>query len=70
MIADTLDELHETAEAIGLKREWFQDHAVLPHYDLTPAKKRQAILAGAIGINAAQMVAELRRRRSDAAGGE
>lgn len=63
MIADSLDELHAMAETIGLRRGWFQKHAVMPHYDLTPNKRKQAVHHGAIEINAAQMVAELQKRR-------
>lgn len=37
MYADTPAELHALAARIGLKREWFQDHRVVGHYDLTPA---------------------------------
>jgi len=47
LYADTLQELHELAQSIGLKREWFQDHHLLPHYDLTPSKRKAAIKAGA-----------------------
>lgn len=49
--ADTLDELRAFAQAIGLKREWFQDRPGRPeraHYDLTAGKRDEAILAGAI----------------------
>lgn len=42
-----VDELHAFARRIGLKREWFQDHATLPHYDLTPAMRSKALGAGA-----------------------
>ena len=31
---NSLDELHEFAQKIGLKRKWFQDKR-LPHYDIT-----------------------------------
>jgi len=41
-----LEELHRFAQHIGLKREWFQRSRV-PHYDLTPRKRAQAIAAGA-----------------------
>lgn len=52
MTADTLDELHEMAQRIGLRREWFQDHPVHPHYDLRPAKRRAAIQQGATEVRA------------------
>ena len=42
-----LEELHLFAKSIGLKREWFQDHRLLPHYDLVPSKKRLAVGKGA-----------------------
>jgi hypothetical protein len=29
-----IEELHEFAQSIGLKREWFQDHPRHPHYDV------------------------------------
>lgn len=47
MTADTLEELHAMADAIGLKREWFQDGST-PHYDVTLSKKQLAIKSGAI----------------------
>lgn len=42
-----LEELHLFAEAIGLKRIWFQDHHLVPHYDLVPSKKKLALSKGA-----------------------
>lgn len=43
------DELHEFANRLGLRREWFQDSPVSPHYDLTTPKARQrAQRAGAL----------------------
>lgn len=33
-MGDTVEELHEFAFKVGLKREWFQDHRH-PHYDIT-----------------------------------
>ena len=41
LMAPSLDALHEVAASIGLKREWFQDHARHPHYDVwgKPAEK-------------------------------
>jgi hypothetical protein len=50
MFADTLDELHEMADAIGMKRNWFQDKRV-PHYDLTKVRRADAVKLGAIELN-------------------
>lgn len=42
-----VDDLHAFARKIGLKREWFQPHAIMPHYDLTPGRRARALSAGA-----------------------
>ena len=56
MIADTLEELHELADKIGLKRKWLQDKGKhMPHYDVTRSKRELAIRAGAIEINRDKM---------------
>lgn len=34
LIVDTVDELHEFAQIIGLKRNWFQEKPNKPHYDV------------------------------------
>ena len=46
MLADSTDELHDMANKIGLKREWFQQKSV-PHYDLCQAKRKLAVEHGA-----------------------
>lgn len=65
MFTDEIDlsELHRIAEAIGLKRAWFQDSSSAPHYDLTPSRRRLAIQQGAveIGHKEAGMVWRMRR---------
>lgn len=50
MIADTLEELHEMADAVGMKREWYQPSS-FPHYDLTPRRREIAVRKGAIELN-------------------
>lgn len=41
-------ELHEFALGIGMKRAWYQNHPVHPHYDLmTEGRLTAAICAGA-----------------------
>jgi len=50
MTADTIDELHQMAARLGLKRSWFQAHKTNPalhHYDLTASKRALAVRYGA-----------------------
>lgn len=64
MLADTLDELHQMADKLELKREWFQDTPGHPHYDLSLSKRRKAIELGAVMIDNRQMLELLRSWRS------
>ena len=49
--ADDLAELHALARRIDLRRAWFQDKPwPRAHYDVTEAKRQQAIAAGAVAI--------------------
>lgn len=56
---NNLGELHDFAEQIGLRREWFQDRIpehdgqfMNPHYDtLTQSKRDRAKRAGAIRVS-------------------
>lgn len=50
MFATTDEELHAMAKAIGLRREWFQNHASLPHYDLTVSRRELAVRRGAVSV--------------------
>lgn len=47
LVADSLDELHDFARGLGLKRGWFQSEASLPHYDVTVEIREVAINRGA-----------------------
>lgn len=51
-----IEELHRFAEEIGLKREWFQDHRALPHYDLTANKRVAAINNGAVEMTGVEQM--------------
>lgn len=44
------EELHAMAKRIGLKREWFQADRDGGHYDLTKAKRAQAVRLGALQV--------------------
>lgn len=50
MWADTLDELLAMADRIGVQRKWLQQppKASWVHFDVSLAKKRQALAAGAV----------------------
>jgi len=53
LTADDADELHAFAAALGLRRQWFQDHHADPtrhHYDLSDAARERAIAAGAVAV--------------------
>jgi hypothetical protein len=47
-----IEVLHAFAKRIGLKREWFQDHKLAPHYDLVESRRDAAIAAGAKFVDA------------------
>ena len=51
-----LHALHAFASRIGLQRSWFQSEDTLPHYDLTPGKRSQAIGFGALGVPGTAMM--------------
>lgn len=59
-----LAELHAFARRVGLRREWFQDHHLAPHYDLTAARRSLAVRLGAVEVSAREQC--LRRRRGAA----
>lgn len=59
--ADTEEEIHALAAKIGLRREWFQPHRLVPHYDLTESKRTLALAAGAVFVPAKEQV----RRRME-----
>ena len=49
MLSDNIEELHEFASKLGLKRSWFQNGSA-PHYDLSKEKRAQALKLGAIEL--------------------
>lgn len=65
MIADSLDELHAMADAIGVQRRWFQTAppASFPHYDIAQSKRAIAMLHGAVDCDRSAFVGHVRRLR-------
>lgn len=66
LIADSIEELHEFARAIGLKRDWFQGppKARCPHYDLTSKRRERALARGALALKRSEFVMKMREIRS------
>lgn len=66
MGADTADELHAFAAAIGCRRAWFHRD----HYDLPLFRRRRALRLGAVAVSSREMVRILRRRERPPAADE
>jgi hypothetical protein len=52
----SVNELHSFAKLIGMNREWFQDKAGKPHYDLTEARRDLAVARGAHQVTTEEML--------------
>lgn len=48
LMADNLEELHNFAAEIGVKKCWFHHSASYPHYDITIEKRKLALVQGAL----------------------
>lgn len=62
LIADSVEELIEFAESMGLRREWFQAKST-PHFDLTAGGRELAVQMGAIELTNRQLIAKIRELR-------
>lgn len=56
LTADSLEELHAFAKSLGLRRAWFQEHRLAPHYDLSPKRHIAALNRGAMFVPAKEQV--------------
>jgi hypothetical protein len=61
LVAETAEELHAAAEALGLRREWAQDHGRTLHYDLPDHLRERAL---SLGLAEPLSWRELARRRA------
>jgi hypothetical protein len=66
MVADSLDELHAMAEAIGMSRAWFQERS-FPHYDVCLMRRAAALELGAQEIDRRELAMFMRRHRGSIA---
>ena len=56
MVTDSsLEELHDFARRLGLRRERFQEHGRLPHYDLRPEARERALAMGAEAVGSKEL---------------
>ena len=62
MWADTVAELHAMADAMGMRREWFQPLS-FPHYDVSLSRRAVAVELGAIQVGRREGSAIRRRIR-------
>ncbi|MFA7454891.1 MAG: DUF4031 domain-containing protein [Desulfobulbaceae bacterium] len=60
LLADSVEDLHRFAAKLGLRRSWFQDHSILPHYDLTVGMRQRAIMQGAREIDSRELAKRIR----------
>ncbi len=51
-----IEELHQMAERIGMKRWWFQNKPDHPHYDLSPEKRALAVQYGAVEVSSLELI--------------
>lgn len=65
LLADTREELHAMAAAVGMPRRAFQDHPWRWHYDLPAALRALAVARGAQVVTMHEVGALLRRRRRE-----
>lgn len=62
MVADSVDELHEMADQIGINRKWFQNkNKRYPHYDISKSKRKIAIEFGAIEVDEYTILEKVRQ---------
>ena len=62
MSDESTEELHQFANSIGLRRSWFQDDRLHPHYDLTTRRMaNKAILCDAVKVSPRELVRKCSR---------
>lgn len=65
LVADSIEELHEFAKILGMRREWFQHDASYPHYDITIETKVRALRMGAVEGSRSQIIGCARKLKDE-----
>ena len=60
MVADSLEDLHNMADIIGVNKRHFQNHSKYPHYDICKSKRDLAIKHGAIEVTTKELISLMR----------
>jgi hypothetical protein len=66
LLADTRDELHAMADALGIPRRYFQDHPWRWHHDLPEPLRARAVALGAREVTMHEVGALLKQRKAQA----
>lgn len=64
LLADTREELHAMADALGMPQRFFQDHPWRWHHDLPEHLRDRAIALGAQEVTMHEVGALLKRRKA------
>ncbi|MGH8962429.1 MAG: DUF4031 domain-containing protein [Jatrophihabitantaceae bacterium] len=67
LLADTPDELHAMADALGIPRRFYQEHPWRWHHDLPSHLRPGAVALGAHEVTMHEVGALLRARRAELA---
>jgi hypothetical protein len=65
LLADTREELHAMADALGVPHRYFQDHPWRWHHDLPDTLRDRAVALGAKELTLHEVGALLKRRRAE-----
>lgn len=62
LVADSVEELHAFAAAVGIKRCWFENRRGKhhPHYDIPVSMREVVLRAGVVKVSAREIVEILR----------
>lgn len=66
LVADSLEELHEFARRLGMRRAWFQhETSSYPHYDITVESRIRALELGAFAGSRNQIITCARKLKAE-----